>query len=95
MSIPKTEDFYGIHVQLFTKNSSFLRIIWYNDINKDYIGLGLLRVVWGSRYCEEFSLFSNVSTCASYRSMAIRSLGVLDDSFFIAFISTQFTMIDR
>ena len=32
---------------MFTKNSSFLRTIWYNDINKDYIGLGLLRVSVG------------------------------------------------
>ena len=85
----------GNKLEIFTKNSSFLRIIWYNDINKDYIGLGLLRVVWESRHCEESSLFSNMSTYASYRSMVIRNLGVLDDSFFIAFISTQFTMIDR
>ena len=69
--------------------------MWYSVDNKDCTGFGLLRVVWGSRHCEEFSLFSNMSTCASYRSMVIRNLGVLDDSFFIAFISTQFTMIDR
>lgn len=49
--------------------------MWYNVDNKDYIGLGLLRVVQRARHCEEFSLFSNMSTCASYRSMVIRKYG--------------------
>ena len=51
--------------------------MWYSLSNKDYIDLGLLRVVWGSRYYEEFSLFSNMSTCASYRSMVIMKYGYI------------------